>query len=251
MFHARLPQQLLASLAARPATVALTGAGISAESGIPTFRDAQTGLWARYRPQQLASPEAFERDPCLVWRWYQWRRRIIAAVEPNAGHRALAEMEKALDSFCVITQNVDGLHRRAGSRNVIHLHGDLWGNRCQRCAALSAHEDNTTMRPPHCARCGGLMRPAVVWFGEPLPASALSAAAERIACAELVLVIGTSGQVYPAAALAEQAIAQGSMVAELNPARTPLSAKVRWRLELRAAEALPRLAAPLRRPSAR
>jgi len=246
-----LPQQLVAALAARPTTVALTGAGISAESGVRTFRDAQTGLWTRYRPEQLASPDAFERDPRLVWRWYQWRRRTIAAAEPNAGHRALVELEKALDSFTLITQNVDGLHRRAGSRNVIHLHGDLCSNRCQRCAAPSAHEDNETVRPPRCTRCGGLMRPAVVWFGEPLPASALSAAAERIAGAELVLVIGTSAQVYPAAALAEQAVAQGSMVAEINPARTPLSAKVRWRLDLAAAEALPRLAAVPRRPSAR
>ena len=246
-----LPQQLLATLAARPAIVALTGAGISAESGVPTFRDAQTGLWARYRPEQLASPGAFERDPGLVWRWYQWRRRTIAAVQPNAGHRALVELEKALGAFTLVTQNVDGLHRRAGSRNVIPLHGDLWSNRCQRCAAPSAHEDNDTVRPPRCARCGGLMRPAVVWFGEALPASALSTAAEQIASAELVLVIGTSAQVYPAAALAEQAVTQGSVVAEINPARTPLSAKVRWRLDLTAAEALPRLAAALRHPCAR
>lgn len=237
-----LPPRFTELLRRRPATVALTGAGISAESGVPTFRDAQTGLWARYRPQDLATPEAFRRDPGLVWRWYQWRRRLVGRTEPNAAHRALAELQRRLPDLTLVTQNVDGLHERAGSRDVLNLHGSLWRNRCSNCGTESGHRDEAAQAPPLCSHCGGTMRPAVVWFGEALPADALAAAAERIAQAALVLVVGTSARVYPAAALAEQAVdLPDTAVVEINPERTPLSAHVTLHLAQSAATALPRL----------
>lgn len=235
-----LPLPFVDLLRQRPATVALTGAGVSAQSGVPTFRDAQTGLWARYRAQDLATPEAFQRDPELVWRWYQWRRQLVGRAEPNAAHRALAELQRRLPEFTLVTQNVDGLHERAGNRDVLNLHGSLRRNRCNDCGTQSEHPDDCCAQaPPHCARCGGRLRPAVVWFGEALPGEMLATAAKRVARATLVLVVGTSAQVYPAAALAEQALDQGATVVEINPERTPLSVRVTFRLPQPAARALP------------
>jgi NAD-dependent deacetylase len=200
----------------------LTGAGVSAESGVPTFRGPQ-GLWRDFRPEELATPEAFERDPALVWAWYDSRRQAVARVAPNAAHHALAALEARASEFLLSTQNVDGLHTVAGSRRVVELHGTLWRLRCVACRAES--EDRRTplpTLPPRCA-CGGLLRPGVVWFGEGLPQDALYQSFAAAKTAEVVLVVGTSSVVYPAAALPEAARAAGAFVIEINPEATPLT----------------------------
>jgi NAD-dependent deacetylase len=210
----------------------LTGAGVSAESGIPTFRDSN-GLWRQFRAEQLATPEAFANDPELVWEWYDWRRELIAAAQPNAGHLALAEMERRVPHFTLITQNVDDLHERAGSRNVIHLHGSIFVQRCLRCS-----RETSGPRPPKCA-CGGMLRPGVVWFGEALPPGLWEAAEQAVRASDLLLVIGTSGIVYPAAGLARL----GKRVVEINAAATALSDDMDETLEGPSGEILPRLIA--------
>ena len=184
--------------------VLLTGAGMSAESGVPTFRDAQSGLWASFRPEELATEEAFRARPAFVWDWYALRREAVAKVQPNAGHRAVAEFQRRHPGrLTVATQNVDGLHQRAGSAGVLALHGDIaedkWLDPPRACCTPERLEHG---RPPRCATCGNLRRPAVVWFGELLPAEALAAAEEAAAASDLMLVVGTSGLVYPAAGLA-------------------------------------------------
>lgn len=156
-------QALASMLRRQPATVVLTGAGVSAESGIPTFRQAKTGLWSRYNPQDLATEEAFRRDPALVWQWYQWRRSLVAKAHPNAAHQALSRLQRRRNGFTLITQNVDDLHERAGSRDVVHLHGDLLHDRCQQCGRASRHVEDESTEPPRCSACGGLLRPALVW----------------------------------------------------------------------------------------
>jgi len=210
--------------------VALTGAGISAESGVPTFR-GEGGLWRNFRAEELATPEAFHRNPKLVWEWYDWRRGLIAGCRPNLGHQVLARWEARFESCRVVTQNVDGLHRAAGSRNVICLHGDIWTVRCSRCA-FEAIDLSTPLPelPPRC-HCGALLRPGVVWFGEALPEGAFRAAGEAVSRAEVVLVAGTSGLVYPAAGLPAAARAAGAALVELNLGRTPLSALMDVTLE--------------------
>ncbi len=210
----------------------LTGAGVSAESGIPTFRD-NNGLWRQFRAEQLATPEAFASDPELVWEWYDWRRGLIAAAQPNAGHFALAEIERRVPRFTLITQNVDDLHERAGSRKVLHLHGNIFVQRCLRC-----ERESTGPRPPKC-ECGGMLRPGVVWFGEALPPGPRFAAEEAVRASDLLLVIGTSGVVYPAAGLVYLA----KRVVEINPSSTPLSSRMDERLEGPSGEILPRLIA--------
>lgn len=203
--------------------VALTGAGISAESGVPTFRGPD-GLWGRYRPEELATPEAFARDPVRVWEWYAWRREVIARAQPNLAHRTLAEMETALPGFVLITQNVDGLHQQAGSRRVIELHGNLWRVRCVKEGR--AWEDRRIPLPeipPRCPTCGALLRPDVVWFGEPLPSEAWQLAVQAAQEADLFLVIGTSGIVEPAASLPRLARACGARIIEFNLEDTPLT----------------------------
>src|SRR5690606_5105980 len=181
----------------------VTGAGMSAESGVPTFRDAPEGLWARFDPQQLATPEAFSEDPALVWGWYRWRAALVLRAQPNAGHAGIVRLQDAGHDVTVVTQNVDDLHERAGSDRVLHLHGSLFASRCSRCAAAPAAEplrqdleavppEGAHEAPPACATCGGLVRPGVVWFGEGLPADAWRQAQEAVAASELVLVIGTS-----------------------------------------------------------
>jgi NAD-dependent deacetylase len=199
----------------------LTGAGISAESGIPTFRGAG-GLWREFRAEQLATPEAFRRDPKLVWEWYDWRRGLVLAAQPNAGHVALAEFERRRASgFTLVTQNVDGLHDRAGSRAVCKLHGDLWTLRCLECGA-EAHDERVPLPelPPRCEGCGGMLRPGVVWFGEALPEAALYAAFQAASTCDVMLVVGTSSQVYPAAALGPLARQAGARVIEVNVEET-------------------------------
>jgi NAD-dependent deacetylase len=201
----------------------LTGSGISAESGIPTFRDAQTGLWARFRPEQLASPDAFERDPRLVWQWYEWRRELVRKAEPNAGHRALVELAGRVPNFALITQNVDGLHQRAGSKGVIEYHGNILRDRCVSGGVCPATPRALRDGLPYCGQCGSLLRPDVVWFGEAIPADAEIAANRAARTCDVFVAIGTSAVVYPAAGLAAYARANGARIIEVNPNPTPLS----------------------------
>src|SRR5450432_216032 len=238
--------ELIARLAAAERVVALTGAGISAESGVPTFRDAQTGLWAKYRPEELATPEAFRKQPKLVWDWYQWRRALVAQAEPNLGHRALSELEQLVPEFSLLTQNVDGLHQRTGSRRVIELHGNIFDTLCfdEGTPVLTWDEDGAV--PPRCPRCAGLLRPGVVWFGEPLPAAALASAFRAAAECQLLLSIGTSSLVHPAARLPYDAKAAGALIVEINQADTPLSERADYVLRGSAGEILPQLVARLR-----
>jgi NAD-dependent deacetylase len=221
--------------------VAFTGAGISAESGIPTFRGPD-GLWRNFSPEKLASPQAFADDPRLVWEWYDWRRQIIHKAQPNPGHRALVEIERrAPERFTLVTQNVDGLHERAGSRNVVKLHGDIWQVRCVSCGGEQRNEQVPLQPlPPHC-RCGGLLRPAVVWFGEALPEDAWDRADEAATRAQIFLVIGTSALVYPAAGLVQVARQAGARVAIVNPDPTPADSLADWVLRGAAGNLLPRL----------
>ena len=212
-------------VAAAKNIVVLTGAGISAESGIPTFRDAQTGFWAKYRPEDMASQTGYRANPTMVWRWYEYRRELVAKVEPNAGHYALAAFEKSHKSgtFTLVTQNVDGLHRRAGSADVLCLHGNLntqsWLDTPKDCCHLDHAEAGD---PPHCDRCGNLVRPAVVWFGEALPYRVLDAAQKASEACDLMLVVGTAGAVYPAAGLALLASRMRAKVIIVNTAPSEL-----------------------------
>ena len=220
----------------------LTGAGVSAESGVPTFRDAN-GLWNQYRVQDLATPSAFARDPKLVWDWYNWRRSVLSEVKPNPGHYALAELEKRIPAFTLITQNVDGLHELAGSQNVLRLHGSVWSVRCLACGNEAIDKRIPIPEiPPHCD-CGGLLRPAVVWFGEPLPPKIWKAAEAAARSADLFLVIGTSAVVYPAASLAQLAKSSGARVVEINVAETPLTSEIDQFLQGPSGELLPQLIA--------
>lgn len=237
-----IPQPLITALQKAKKVAVLTGAGISAESGIPTFRDAQTGLWAKYRPEDLATPQAFLKDPKLVWDWYAWRRTLCAKSDPNPGHFALVEMAKRIPSFTLITQNVDGLHRRAGSQNVIELHGNIYRIKCFDDEQVVEHWDEHDEAPPKCPRCKiGLLRPDVVWFGEMLPREALLAAEEAARGCEVFFSIGTSSVVEPAASLPYRAANQGAVVVEVNLIRTPLSERADFLLQAPAGQALPAL----------
>jgi NAD-dependent deacetylase len=193
----------------------LSGAGLSAGSGIPTFRGAQDSLWARYRPEDLATPGAFRRDPELVWRWYDWRRGLIAAALPNAAHDAIARLADR-SWLTVITQNVDGYHAQAGNRDVLEFHGSIWRLRCTGCGRETEDRRVPIPIPPHCESCGELLRPAVVWFGEAIDPEVLRAATAAAAASELLLVIGTAGAVYPAAGLAQVARNGGARIVEFN-----------------------------------
>jgi NAD-dependent deacetylase len=223
----------------------LTGAGMSAESGVATFRDAQTGLWETFDPDELATPQAWRRQPEVVWAWYMWRHHLVRSVQPNAGHRAVADWQRQAE-VRVITQNVDNLHERAGSERVAHLHGSLFEFRCSRCGTeyhgelADMLEPVDALAPPVCS-CGGAVRPGVVWFGEPLPDEPWQQAVEAVALADVLVVVGTSGIVYPAAGLPSAALAQGIPVIEVNPDDTPLSESVTATVRDTAGRALPGL----------
>lgn len=233
-------------LAAADRIAVLTGAGISAESGVPTFRGAD-GLWNQYRAETLATPEAFDRDPVLVWQWYDWRRGLIAAVEPNAGHRVLAAWEELFGDLTVITQNVDGLHRKAGSKNVLELHGNIWRTRCTREGTIREERGSPLLTiPPLCPECGALLRPDIVWFGESLDPRVLDRAFETSQVCQAIIVIGTSSVVQPAASLPLHAARAGAKVVEINPERTPLSDEADVFIRGKAGEVLPVLDRALR-----
>ncbi|GAA4477623.1 NAD-dependent deacylase [Rhodococcus olei] len=232
--------------------VVFSGAGMSAESGVPTFRDALTGLWERFDPMELATPEAWARDPALVWAWYEWRAALVRRVRPNAGHVALADWARATD-LTVVTQNVDDLHERAGSTVAAHLHGSLFAPRCSACArpaelddvrfAGPGHEPAERITPPACVACGAPVRPGTVWFGEDLPAESWRVAVGAAENCDLMVVVGTSGVVYPAAELPVRAVRAGATVVEINPDPTDLTAAVTHSWRATAARALPALAA--------
>lgn len=238
-----LPAPALERLRAARRIVALTGAGISAESGLPTFRDPLTGLWARYRPEDLATPEAFARQPDLVWRWYEWRRSLVAAAEPNAAHRALLAIEGLCPEFTLVTQNVDGLHQRAGSAGVVELHGNIGRTICSRERTVVENLPASDDAPPPCPSCGAPVRPDVVWFGEPLPPDALRRATAAAASCDVLLAIGTSGVVYPAAGLPAVAAAAGALIVVVNPEKVRVEGPAVYHLRGPAARVLPALVA--------
>ena len=236
-----IPESLVATLRSAQKVAVLTGSGISAESGVPTFRDAQTGLWARYDPVELATPEAFQRDPRLVWEWYAWRRELVGKAAPNPGHEALAELERRVSNFVLLTQNVDGLHRRAGSQNVIELHGNIMRSKCSVEGVFAEPCENDPGLPPSCPGCGAFLRPDVVWFGEALPAGAIEDAFDAACDCDVFLSVGTSGLVQPAASLAFEALRYEATVVEVNPDDTPLTWRAGYALRGRAGEVLPAL----------
>jgi NAD-dependent deacetylase len=233
-------ERLVEALRAASSVFVLSGSGISAESGLPTFRGAG-GLWRTHRVEELASPEGFARDPELVWTWYNERKAAHRSAEPNEGHVALARLERKLPDFTLATQNVDSLHFRAGSQRVVELHGDLREARCTRCDAREALDGGGLPLDRIRHACGGMMRPNIVWFGEPLPPQAWRRAREAASRAGVILVVGTSAVVYPAAALATS-YNEGAFVAEINPEQTAISAGVDCILRSSASEALTRIA---------
>lgn len=251
-----IPDDVVALIQDAEWVTVFTGAGMSAESGIATFRDARTGLWENFDPTDLATPEAWDRDPALVWGWYSWRARQVRAARPNAGHLALVDLA-GLRTVMVVTQNVDDLHERAGSEVISHLHGSLFAPRCAVCGrpyapgpsldeapdtiGIDAIGDGGRIPPPSCSFCGGLVRPGIVWFDEALPAQAWERAEQAFRGSDVVLVVGTSGIVYPAAGLPERAAREGIPVIEVNPEPSALSPIARHRIAMTAATGLPEL----------
>ena len=240
-----LQQEAVDLLRGAHRVVVFTGAGMSAESGVPTFREALTGLWAQFDARKLGTPEAFAADPALVWGWYEWRRAEALRVEPNAGHRAVAAIEAPLPDTVVITQNVDDLHERAGSAAPIHLHGSLFTPCCSDCGLAAtpppAPVGGERITPPRCGHCASDVRPGVVWFGEALPTAELSAAAEAAMMCDLLVTVGTSGLVYPAAEIPHVAARSGASVIQVNPEPTPLDPVATVNLRGTAARVLPDL----------
>lgn len=235
-------QRARAVVAAARRPVVFTGAGVSAESGIPTFRDALTGLWERYDPQQLATEQGFRADPQLVWRWYASRRERIEQVRPNAAHEAIAEFGRRRPALLVITQNIDGLHQRAGSADVVELHGSILRARCLAgCPGLAQGWERDERVPPRCPRCGAPLRPDVVWFGELLPEAALQRAQQAARSCDLLLVVGTSALVYPAAELPFEAARAGAEVICVNPEPTAIDEIATAVLRGRAGDLVPLL----------
>jgi len=242
-------EQALRALAARlrsaRTVTVMTGAGVSAASGVPTFRGAE-GLWRSFRPEDLATPSAFARDPALVWEWYAWRRERVASCQPNAAHHVLAKWSRDdTKRVRIITQNVDDLHLHAGTRELIRLHGSLWETKCFNACAAGVHprrDESVTLTSnlPRCPHCGGLARPAVVWFGEPLDAAAVDRALGLLSC-DVFLTVGTSAIVYPAAGLVREAQARGAFTAEINLEPTPASSAVDLSLLGAAEHVLPSL----------
>jgi len=245
---APVPSELIATLRQSREVTVLTGSGISAESGIPTFRDAQTGIWAEFRPEDLATPEAFARNPRRVWDWYAWRRQMVSGAQPNPGHGALARMARILARFNLVTQNVDGLHQRAGSTDVIEYHGNIMRDICSIEHIVVAQPAPGADVPPRCPACGGMLRPDVVWFGEAIPAAALEAAQQAAERCDVFLSIGTSSLVYPAAGLMEIALRNDAILVEINPSQTPVTKLAEFALTGSAGEILPQLSAALLDP---
>ena len=237
-FSAKLEAARVALRKARRVAV-LTGAGISSDSGLPTFREPQTGLWAQYKPEDLANANAFANNPELIWNWYMWRLGMCRAAAPNAGHRALFRLEAQVN-LTLVTQNVDGLHARAGSVGVIELHGNLERARCTACRNVQLLEVEPRI-PPRCALCGAMLRPDVVWFGEDLPRLALETARTAFAACEVALIVGTSGLVQPAAGLASIAKRAGALLIEINPLETALTGIADHALRGLSSELLPAL----------
>lgn len=233
-------KEIRARLSQARAVAVLTGAGISADSGVPTFRGAD-GLWRNFRAEDLATPDAFERDPQLVWEWYNWRRELIATKRPNPAHAALVELERRIEQFWLITQNVDGLHRAAGSTRLSEIHGNIWTVRCTGCRQVADNRDVPIAILPRCAGCGALLRPHIVWFGESLAEEDLRRSYEALGSCEVLLIIGTSGLVYPAASFAPVAKSAGAFVAEINLDSTPNTDLVDLSLQGRAKDLVPAL----------
>ena len=239
-------EEVVEFLAGTGRVAVLTGAGISAESGVPTFR-GKDGLWRQYKAETLATPEAFERDPKLVWEWYDWRRGLIAPVEPNAGHRVIAGWESLFGEMAVITQNVDGLHAKAGSQNVVELHGNIWKLRCTREGTVGEVRDNPLPHiPPVCPNCGSFLRPHIVWFGESLDPVVLGRAYELSESCQVMFVIGTSAVVHPAASLPYAAARAGAKIIEVNLEPTSLTPQADFFFPGKAGEILPVLDRRLR-----
>lgn len=240
-----IPAHIITVLQQARHIAVMTGAGVSAESGIATFRDALTGLWKNFNAQDLATPEAFQRDPVLVWGWYEARRAQVLQAEPNAGHYALAQMAKHVPLFTLITQNVDNLHERAGSENVLHLHGSLLQARCfdcgSECPELPPPLIASSETPPHCAECNGLLRPGVVWFGESLPHDIWQKSEKAVRDCNVLIVVGTSGVVYPAAGLAQLAMRRRRTVIQINPNRTEQNQYASFTMQGPAGTCLPQL----------
>lgn len=220
--------------------VVLTGAGVSKESGIPTFRDAQTGIWEKYNPEELATPEGFMNDPPLVWKWYEWRRKLVKDVEPNPGHYALAALEKVVANFLLVTQNVDGLHRRAGSARLVEIHGSILRHKCFERGHAQEPIEFGLEEPPRC-HCGSLVRPDVVWFGESLPPADLNSAIDAAEAADVIVVIGTSGLVQPAASIPFIGKRRGARIIEVNPNATEITVIADVFLEGASGAVLPKL----------
>jgi NAD-dependent deacetylase len=241
-----IPGRVIEILQSSQRVAVLTGAGISAQSGIPTFRQAQTGLWAQYDPTELATPEAFQRNPRLVWEWYTWRRDLISEASPNPGHDALVEMETFYPEFTLITQNVDGFHQLAGSQNVIELHGNIFRTKCSGEDRVILEWPMTDQIPPHCPDCDGHLRPDVVWFGERLQSQALESAFQSVNSCQVFLSIGTSSLVEPAASLPFMALNKGTPVIEINPQETPLTPSANYFIQQHAGEVLPPLMAAIK-----
>jgi NAD-dependent deacetylase len=234
-------EELIRRLRAARHIAILTGAGVSAESGIPTFRDAQTGLWANFSAEELATPRAFRADPRRVWEWYEMRREMMKSARPNPAHAALAHLEAHVDRVTLITQNIDGLHAQAGSHDIIELHGNIWRNKCFACHRSPEQIPVTDQVPPRCTHCGGRLRPDVVWFGELLPAAAFRRAESAARDCDVFLSIGTSSVVQPAANLPVTAAIAKKIVVQVNPEPTELDSLARFNLVGKAGEILPKI----------
>lgn len=244
-----IPDDLIETYRKAERVVVLTGAGVSAESGVPTFREAQRGLWAQYDPRELATPQAFARNPRLVWEWYAWRRELIQRARPNLAHYALVDLEQATPHFLLITQNIDGFHWLAGSRDMLELHGNIARTKCFDEGHRVDGWPQSDEIPPRCPRCSSLLRPDVVWFGEGIPAHILRAAFEATRQSHVFMAIGTSAVVQPAAQLPLLAKRAGARIIEINPDQTAISLLADWSLRGSAAQVLPALVRALGFPT--
>lgn len=239
-----LSDEIIDDLRKARSVVVLTGAGVSAESGVPTFR-GQEGLWRNYNPQELATPEAFNKDPTLVWEWYDWRRGLIAPLEPNPAHLAIAELEERSPSFLLITQNIDGLHKKGGSKQMLELHGNIWNVRCVAEGNVTENHDVPLQNIPPMCSCGAMLRPHIVWFGESLDPHILHQSLQAIEACDFLIVAGTSAVVQPSASFPIMARERGATVLEVNMEPTPISSLVNGSLFGKAGELLPQLVASL------